>query len=179
MGDHHPDLHVWDLYNHHEVSPSFPIFVILLGVSIPSPVKMAVFCVGSTDLCAAWWRDTAAWTVSRVWTVCGGRPPWATRGTPIMTWCRWSQVLELAFVRVHTCTANKPTDTVLFYHMGFGPAKTEVTDFLLKRVHRLVCGGGSGLSGWDGWWRVEHETPQAHAVRGKPSLHSPAPFLTR
>lgn len=41
VGDHHPDLHVWDLYNHHEVS--LIIFAILLGMSIPF-VKMTVLC---------------------------------------------------------------------------------------------------------------------------------------
>lgn len=59
-----------------------------------------VLCEGLTDLCAAWWRDTAAGQVSHVWAVCDGRLLSETPETATMTWCRWNQVKRVVFVHV-------------------------------------------------------------------------------
>lgn len=69
VGDHHPDLYVWNLHNHHEVSVFFfPSQLPHVSINLPQPLKPQYLCVcaGSTNLCAAWWRDTAAEQVSRV-----------------------------------------------------------------------------------------------------------------
>lgn len=58
VGDHHPDLYVWNLYNHHEVS----LFLLLShfsAVSAKPSLKTQCLCVccvfvGSTDPCVAW-----------------------------------------------------------------------------------------------------------------------------
>lgn len=106
VGDDHPHLYVRNLHNHHEVSLIlFPlIFPHLCPLEKPlksQPVVYVCVCVGSTGLCTAWWRLTAAGQVSPVWAACGAPRPWAAWQTVTMTWCRWSQVQEFVFVRVH------------------------------------------------------------------------------
>lgn len=67
VGDHHPDLYVWTLYNHHEVSLCFCSYFQQHVLYVPQAASSCVvLCEGLTDLCAAWWRDTAAGQVSRV-----------------------------------------------------------------------------------------------------------------
>ncbi len=116
VGDYHPDLNVRNLHNHHEVS----LFLFLshfqpvghrtlkthLSVCVCVVCVCVVSCVGSTDPCTAWWRDTAAGQGSRAWAVCDGRLLWEASETVTTTWCRWSQVRERVFVRVRVYIQN-------------------------------------------------------------------------
>lgn len=139
VGGHYPDLYVWNLHNNHEVSPFQSNFLHLHPLIVKPPQALysiktqhlcALFCVGSTDLCTAWWRGTAAGTVSHVWAACDGRLRSEASESVTMTWCRWSQVQDRFYGSIsEQCSSDLVTHFNFSSPDDFHQAKIELEHF--------------------------------------------------
>lgn len=184
MGDHHPDLHVWNLYNNHEVRRlTLPHFQLLLHQVTQTDRLCFVLWQGSTGLFTRWWRASVAGRGSRAWAACDARPRWAASPRATTTWCRSNQV--------ETPSANPVTQFqwVQWSKIELEPSLSlrfpplHLLYIIWPSFLRLSCGGGTGLRGGGGGWDAEPTPPPTLLFRGKPTPSSanispPSPTYT-